>query len=543
MPFSILIAEDEAIEREALQLFIERTFGADLHLETAENGIELEEKVASLKPDIVIADIEMPGLNGLEALVRCRTEGYRPRIIIQTAYSQFDYAREAINLEVDAYLLKPIKREEIAARISVILHELEEERKTELLRRREMRLIKNSGPVIEQDIIASLQMGHSPGEMFLLYTSYRKMSGSYYYVISFDLGPIKGSGHDLLRHREKEKMIDSIRQQSSRQKRVIAGVTGSNRFALIASTEETSSYRRTIASLEEVKDIIDQLEINYSCTLFAGIGLAVQSQEKLPSSFRQSLQALEAVRIQIRVIHFGDLESGHHKAPADEKVSGTLITAIRSGDRETVEVETARLFEADNTDNPENLSAVKDRILQVLLYLWDTCTRGLPGGPFLREQLPSMMNQLEMAGSSKDLRHWFAGRVKDLCFTVEEQHKASLHICVKKAMEYIQKNYMKDLSLDLVAEEIGVSPYHLSHLFKQELDTSYISYLTETRIQAAERLIREQCHTIQEISSKVGYRSASYLSKVFLKKRGSSLKDVAGICVCCSSTGGLEEPF
>lgn len=89
---------------------------------------------------------------------------------------------------------------------------------------------------------------------------------------------------------------------------------------------------------------------------------------------------------------------------------------------------------------------------------------------------------------------------------------------------------MRDISLDLVAEEIGISPYHLSHLFKQELNQNYIKYLTGVRIAQAVRLLEEGKYSLGELSRLSGYNNAPYFARVFTKQTGQILKEKNGIC-------------
>lgn len=123
--YTLLIADDEELERQSFHLFFQRNFTNLNLLPDASNGSEVVEKVLHLKPDILILDIEMPGLNGLEALKIIRQNNQNLHVLIKTAYSKFDYAQQALNLHVDFFLLKPVNKEEMKTCITHIINLLD----------------------------------------------------------------------------------------------------------------------------------------------------------------------------------------------------------------------------------------------------------------------------------------------------------------------------------------------------------------------------------------------------------------------------------
>ena len=128
MSITLLIADDEGIERRALKMQLERTFPEIVLLEAAENGLELIDSARANRPDIVLADIEMPGMNGLNALEQLRAEGLQPHVVIMTAYSSERYLKESLSLRVFAYLEKPIHRDQVEATLRALIAEIEAER-------------------------------------------------------------------------------------------------------------------------------------------------------------------------------------------------------------------------------------------------------------------------------------------------------------------------------------------------------------------------------------------------------------------------------
>ena len=107
----ILICDDEGIVRQSLQFMIEKAFGDECELEFARNGRTAIELAESFHPDIILMDIQMPGINGLEAMQEIRKEDKHVVFIVLTAYDKFEYTQKSIDVGVLSYLTKPINRD------------------------------------------------------------------------------------------------------------------------------------------------------------------------------------------------------------------------------------------------------------------------------------------------------------------------------------------------------------------------------------------------------------------------------------------------
>ena len=125
---SVLIADDEELERKSLRIFLNRNYEDITVLPDAENGPQVIEQVSRYEPDLLILDIEMPGLTGLEALRLLRRDHPSLHVIVKTAYGNFTYAQDALNMQVDAYLLKPVKKAELTTHLNQIIEKINLER-------------------------------------------------------------------------------------------------------------------------------------------------------------------------------------------------------------------------------------------------------------------------------------------------------------------------------------------------------------------------------------------------------------------------------
>ena len=129
----LLIADDEKLEREALAELVQRRFEREVVLEVAENGRKAADTAVLWGADLILMDIEMPGMSGLDAARAVLAQRPSCRVIFVTAYSLFQYAHEAVHLGACDYLLKPVDPDELEASIRRAIRQIETERKLEAL--------------------------------------------------------------------------------------------------------------------------------------------------------------------------------------------------------------------------------------------------------------------------------------------------------------------------------------------------------------------------------------------------------------------------
>ncbi|MGP4038832.1 response regulator [Gracilibacillus sp. D59] len=159
----VVIAEDEFLERKAMRKFLEEHFSDIEQIEEAVNGRKAIELAKSVQPEIMLMDIKMPGINGLEAMESICREFPLTKFIMVTAYDTFEYAKQAMKLGVREYILKPSKKEEIIRAILNVKEELEQEKQM-LENRRALFLTKviqgEDAHTIQQNLCPDMQSGY-----------------------------------------------------------------------------------------------------------------------------------------------------------------------------------------------------------------------------------------------------------------------------------------------------------------------------------------------------------------------------------------------
>ncbi len=186
--YRILLADDEGIVLNALEFIIQKNFGGKYELETAKTGLGAIEAAERFRPDIVFMDIQMPGINGIDAMREIRKFSANAIFVVLTAYDKFDYAKEAISLGVLDYLNKPVNQKVVVEVIERAMREIDirrERRKNDLQIRERMETVM---PIIENGFIYSILLQERFDEDIENYKNLLGITSQYGYMLAVVFG-------------------------------------------------------------------------------------------------------------------------------------------------------------------------------------------------------------------------------------------------------------------------------------------------------------------------------------------------------------------
>jgi two-component system response regulator YesN len=169
-----------------------------------------------------------------------------------------------------------------------------------------------------------------------------------------------------------------------------------------------------------------------------------------------------------------------------------------------------------------SMDLIKARILELVIVI---SRAAVEGGASLERLLGlnyNFISELSQMTNLDEICHWVVKVLDMFMDTVYETRKVRNARSLGEALKYIRENYQSDLTLEDVAQKICMSPYYLSHLFREELNITFVEYLTMVRMEEAKRLLKDTSQSIVAIAFQVGYEDASYFSKVFKKYVGIS---------------------
>jgi two-component system response regulator YesN len=531
--YSLVIADDEPVERNALLLLVERNISAISEIRLAANGLELVELAIQKAPDIIIADIEMPGMNGLESLRELKHIGVRSHIVILTAFDRFTYAKEAIRLNVMEYLVKPPSRSDIISAVLECIRVIEVEHE-EAARRisLETRAI-TVRPLVEADFISSIifcdtNNGALENYLRLLDLEFR---GGYVLTVYCPtlLSGTKIEGNIL----SADALVNFVRDRIRLEHSCIVGSTFNQKIIaliLMNDEEEVASGYELMQAMARV--LRRDIGTEFHLPALIGLGMRANEIKDIPASCRESMLAFSLAEHDVPVSCYDETTtSGKIKNPLLAHCE-EIIFALRGrfdgrALRELVDkIIEYLLTQRFSMDRQKDMLAEFFMMLQRRLLESDH-DPSIVGISFSRS---IALEGLKSIDSSSRLREWIYEQLDTLMQLVEGTEISRYPSPIKLAIQYITINYMRDISLEIVAEHANTSPFHLSHLFSQVLGKTYIRFLTELRMKRAIELMEQKAISISELSRLVGYANPSYFAQQFHKMTGMSIRESHGIC-------------
>lgn len=507
-PDRVLIVDDEQVEREGLRAIL-RKHMPGLSIALARNGTEAVAMAEAFGPDLVLMDIKMPGLSGLEAVQRIRRRRPDTQFVMVTAYDEFSFAREALKYGVKDYLLKPSHQAEIVETVGRVLAEIAAERKARVTQQQANRAFSRMLPVLEADMVAQLLHGHSheiDAVELAEWLGGQPDREAFVMVLTLEAGDEAAAGpfHAILRERVRERAAGWVGALSGRQ------------IPLVLFRESGLSHRAQAASLMQ-RLLVLQRQYD-GLRLFAGVGNPYPSLGQARLSYQEALMASADPPPSCRFRLYEDLPA-KPDLPAtfpDKAAETVFLDHIRTGRwhevRETV------LSRADGWEkHGVPLMHAAQRLLEMLWLI----SRVLAEGGM----------DTEPATFSFRMTDYRALRTEAECeldklVRAAEAHGRRMESCVvERVKRTILQHSHEDLSLERIAEAEGMSPFYLSRLFKEETGVNYIDFLTACRMEKARALMADPAKSLKQIAFEVGYHDPNYFSRVFKKVTGHSPRD------------------
>lgn len=512
--YRVLLVDDEEDIREGISRKMDWLgLGFSLVGEAA-NGQDALELAESLRPDVILTDIKMPFMDGLE-LCRILTDRLpAARFVVFSGFDAFEYAKQAIQMNVVEYILKPINADELSAVLRRLKDQLDRERaerrNVELLRSRYMENL----PVLRELFYANLLDGHiEPGtERERAARLDIDLQGEEWAV---GLAYIGSDRRDALSTLSVQKLLEeSLTADRCR-------LTLYNDWvAVIVSLTESF----TIYDLIRVLDRVCTLAASYlGLTLTVGVGAPCKELSGMARSAAEARTALEYRSMVGRgqVIYIGDLEpDGGQVLTFEEADERTLTAAVRLGSEQEVRDAAAALAGKIREANP-SAGQYNLFLMELVTHLMKMTRRSGVGVEEVFGTGFSLPIQDSALPSLEELEDWCAERYLRLRTLIRRRQTDSAGQTVETAKEYIRQHYAEsDLSVEKLCAYLHLSSTYFSTLFKRETGTSFTAYVTTVRMEAAAEAIRGTEEKTYLIAQRCGYEDPNYFSYVFKRHFG-----------------------
>ncbi|WP_409342888.1 response regulator [Paenibacillus sp. MBLB4367] len=530
--YKIMVVDDEAIVREGIKERISwAEHGFKLTGDYA-NGREALEAIERDKPDIVLSDICMPQMDGLE-LTR-HIQGRYPfiKVIILTGHDDFDYAQQALRLKAYDFILKPITANELRTLLDKLKLELDEEtHNREDLTRLQLQL-NESLPLLKERFLERLVTTALPEEEIRERLSYFRLpalapGGCLALVVDIDdFGMRQPASTDtdieMLRFAGFNILQEVLREMLGEDGGIAFRTREERMVIVLAGRTDDALYETAYALAEEVRHSIEKY---LRFTVTAGVGRAAAGPEQLPQSYRSAVAALDYRFLlgKNRVISILDMEGKHTAQPgAGTEWSRKLSSGIKTGTLQDVHALIGQLL-AELKTSMLPLEACYLHIQKAVVALMNTIQE-LGGNElaFFTEH-GIALTDIYRFKTLDELEGW----LKDVCGKavryMSEQRSDYTKLQLLQATAYIGEHYKdEELSLQQLCRHVGMSASYFCAVFKQHTGETFVEYVTRTRMLKAKELLQHTPLKSYEIAAQVGYADPNYFSVLFKKHCGAS---------------------
>lgn len=502
--YRVMIAIDEK-DSEVLEQAISERFGNNWKVVACTEGKSVLEMVEREKVDMLFLGLLFDGINQLEALHQIRKMHKHLPICVCSDGCSSDVVSQVILLEVDGYLELPVKRsilqkvflrfeEKVRLRKNYFERNVEEQRKKEIL---------------ENGFIYTILFGNKHEKQLYSYCDALEIpkQGCIINVRCKNQGDLD---------KAERKIRDILEKNTSN----IVGTKVENRLVYYIGMDKHSvgSSIQRVYKQELKKQISQELEKCFSQVYLVGVG-GVYAVDEIYKSYQETLREENVKNDEYRLLNYRNEKYNNYREYTN-KVN-KLLDSLKFNKENSGQIFLEILDWMDYLERDAKIN----KIIQLLVICCHTAYTDEDNGV----QFLSCSQLLQEGQEAGDLKQWAYRKFEYILYVIQQHQGRNTSVTVKQALEYMEKHYNTEISLDDVAKYVGVSPQHFSKIFKLETGTNYVDWITEIRMEQAKQYLTEGERTIKEICYLVGYKDPNYFSRIFKKNVGVAPRDYNAI--------------
>lgn len=492
----VLLVDDEPNVRLGVKMMIPwDELGLEV-IDEGEDGDDGLNKILILDPDIVIADVKMPGMTGIRMIDAAIKNGFKGKAVILSGYSDFSYAKEAMSLGVKRFILKPVDEDELIECLKTLIAEINAERESVLQ-------LRKSSEFINENAIKELLIG---GASDLDNSALKEYSSGRKFNVVLISAIEKNS------FESRQFILDKIRSRLSDMENVDAVPIDLNGMLAVIFKDSPD---------ERIQECMNRINFDYRGQIFAAIGRSVDSAKEISASYRS---ADEIYGSRFLYLHYGVVSadslnsSGTEDIPSPESIAAQLFPLMEINDTERLESCFARFQESlfRNGLTPEKIRVICITTVLNTKNLIIKSVGEKKAEPFKDDHIVSQIGSL---GSLHEIIELMKKEFTEFSDSVYGRTTKST---MERVVQYIHANYKQELRLEMLAGIFGYNSAYLGKVFHQYMGDNFNNYLDKIRITEAKRLLAEDEYKVYEVAERVGYTNINYFHNKFKKYVGVS---------------------
>ncbi|WZL82421.1 response regulator [Vallitaleaceae bacterium 9-2] len=505
--YKLLIIDDEPEIRKGIKNVIQWEANNITVCAEASNGIEALSLIDEIRPDIILVDIRMPKMDGLELLKVLKEQNTPFHAIVLSSYDEFSYAQQAMALGVQSYLLKPSRPAQILDAVLKIIASIESASAKEQKIAELYNQVKHKNSLLKDRYLIQCIEGNPPVHIPSINLSIHPEN-----ILVFILGldtkeNVIGQDMSLINF-----CIINIAEEIFLHAYPCEIITYNQQVILLCNDKINKLQCEIIPQFRHLQLYLKK---QFDISVSIGISRDKATLSNMAPSYRQASMALDQCYFMGKqsIVQY-QLDFSDHLKKLDYPITiqSELINALFNGTPEDVSYHFKR-FIASLKETALHNGMFNQHCYTLILSIFQVCSeRSL----VLSDDIHNFaLNFLSDTGASQ--KYEVVEKTSSLIqMTHEEIHKRqhtnnTINICVK----YIKENYDSNISLEKVASIAHISPGYLSQLFKQVMEVNYVDYLNIIRIENACTLLKDTTLKTYDIATMVGYKSEKYFSKKF----------------------------
>jgi len=486
---SMLVVDDEKLAREYVMNLLDWSkLGID-QLYEADNCYAALAIIEAHRPEIIVLDIKMPEMSGVELLQVMQQKSIDAEVIFLSGYSDFELARRMLKSgNVVEYLLKPVSEDMAAEAVTRSIARVEKKREMAEIQGLFNKAVENErrrayrsyifGYAYEPDEYADLTIQNMSLQIAVVYCE----AGTAF----------------------KNYCADMITSKLTHLQEFFA-YEQPGHYALLFMTDKDDAQQETLRICQNIAEKVDG---------YCGVGRQYNNVLELNASYRQASFACECrLFVRQRVIHIDEINKSLKSSIDGDETIRKMAEYLRTGDTGGIDellkqIMRSLLFETDDGENPYDLGIAKAYFAN-----------------FLESVMPERKSSINLSYlfSAKNLGALFSilkNTLHQSCEYYSEDRSIHKKNLIKQVKHFIHTNYMNQITLNDAADIVFINPSYLSRLFSEVEGCGFSCYVAKTRVDEAKKLLGDRKYKIYEIAEAVGYKSFKYFLKVFKEKEG-----------------------
>ncbi len=520
----VVVADDEEKVCQLIANIIDwNRYGFEI-VHVANDGRDALEYSLENEVDVLLTDIRMPGIDGMELIEEINIKKPDVYLVIISGYNQFDYAQNAIRCGVDDYLLKPINSKELLSTLTKITEKYYEENQNTMLIEELEQEAEESKMKEKQRFLEDILMKREKfGGYFDIAEINRKyhlnITKRYLQVVVIKIIVVDGIEVDKTKRLILGKGLEIVQDAMLCEQNVVCSIVGNEICGLLnfeegEGGELEAKIKRIKLELLRLKELFGEIKV------FIGLGNKRVELAEVEASFLQAKKVLND--------RFYDANQHLYKAKdllnkdeldviIDNEFKKRFLNAVEILDFSNIEEllnECEYILKCNERKVGEQVISTYKEILN--LYYFATHNYNIE----IEDEFLMLLDRIESFYSIETLMKFLSGYIRrSLEQWLEKKENIEIRP-IRIAKQYINENYHNNITLEEISKVVGFNSTYFSTIFKKETSMNFTEYLKMVRVKYAKDLLLESRYCVEDVSFSVGYSDVKYFSKLFKKMTG-----------------------